>query len=142
MNYGAKLNVQKVIEMRRLRSQGASLRDLSVQFGVSEETTREAVALISWKHVKTPYDKFLRKNHRKMGRQQTKHNGLTVEFVRRVFKYDPNEGVLRWNIRGQSIQYGERAGCITNGHYMVGLWDKGYLHRSSDLVVYDGGVVR
>lgn len=59
-----------------------------------------------------------------MSIQQTKHKKLTVEFVRRVFKYDPVESILRWDIRGQGIPYGERAGSLANKHYSVRLFDK------------------
>jgi hypothetical protein len=123
-NNNAKINEEDVLAIRKMRYEGRSLIDIAEAFKLNNEHVREIVTFHIWRHVKTPYDNFLRKNHRKMSVQQTKHDKFTVEFVRRTFKYDPEDGVLRWNIRGQGIPYGKRAGSFANGHWSVRIFDK------------------
>lgn len=53
-NKKAKLTTEQVIEMRRLRKQGLTLRELAEQFPVTQTVVQQICAGKKWKHLLTP----------------------------------------------------------------------------------------
>jgi hypothetical protein len=124
-NSSALLTEVLVHELRRLRAAGWIYKDLEEKFDIDGETIRDAVVMRSWKHVKTPYDEFILLHGDKIGKHLPRGIKITAELVRQLFTYDPLEGVLRWNVKGRGIQFGEPAGCLTNGQLNVSIGGKG-----------------
>lgn len=125
-NAKAKLTEDIVRDMRKMRYEGKILADIASKYLVNEETVRAVVTLKSWAGVITKYDTFLLRNKGLINRHLPPGFEVTAASVRRLFKYDPDEGILRWNVRGQGIQFGEPAGSSStpNGHLNVAIGGK------------------
>lgn len=124
-NGRARLNEKQILEMRKMRYEGALIEDIAKKFNVSYPTARLVVRLKTWAHVKSPYDQHLLANFEELA-MHTKHAALTQAVVRRFFTYDPEEGVLRWKIRGRGIQHGRYAGCLRGRYYTVRIFNVYY----------------
>lgn len=112
--------------MRRLKSEDVFTGDIADKFGVSYETARTAIVGTTWKYLKTPYDDLIKINSR--CRIKVSDIEITQELVKKLFKYDPKEGILRWNYRKQGSRLGRIAGYFSkgSGHYYTSIGHVGY----------------
>lgn len=127
-NPAAKLTPANIIEIRKLRYEGIILEVIAEKFQVNEETIRDIVTLRSWVSVKTKYDTWLLRNGAELNKNLPLGIEVTYGLVRRIFTYDPVEGILRWNIHGRGIPFGKAAGSSSTkgGHLAVSIGGKDY----------------